>query len=68
MTAKIYHRYECRTGCGHVTITDNLNIEEFKYCSNCADEDMELKGACYVTGNDISIAGLPIRLEGEVDV
>ena len=60
---KVYYKFDCRTGCGVITITDSIDGSRVVKCSNCGHEDtLEFQGEVYVA-KGTTLAGLPSRLE-----
>lgn len=68
---KKYYKYECRTGCGHVTVTD-LNTKGGKrkkrvFCSACGnDGTLEIVGERHITESAITLVGISPKLERSI--
>lgn len=45
-----YYAYECRTGCGHITLTDKLYKNKRTHCAVCGEKtEMEYRGEHTIT-------------------
>lgn len=39
MENKVFHQYECKTGCGHVTVVDKFYQTKRMYCAVCGTKE-----------------------------
>lgn len=60
MNGRLMNEYVCRTGCGHVTLTDYETTQKRVYCSACGEKTEMVSRGKRKVSSAISIAGLSV--------